>query len=141
MLRRISRSESDSDSPTTTITTLTVIAKRSLFALAKALEGLPVLGALEGTPAARAGVRYGDILLSVNGIRTRTVSDYVEAKALRVEGMEIVVFRSGEERMATLTYDASPKRIDTAAILAELVTLRLGGDAALEDGDGSGETS
>jgi predicted metalloprotease with PDZ domain len=112
-----------------------VIAKRSLFALAKALEGLPVLGALEGTPAARAGVRYGDILLSVNGVRTRSVSDYVEAKARRLDGMDIVVFRSGEERLAALTYDASPRPIDTAAILAELVTLRLGGDA-LEEGDG-----
>jgi len=116
-----------------------LLAKRSLFALAKALEGLPVLGALDGTPAARAGVRYGDVLISVNGVRTRTVTDYVEAKGLRVDGMEIVVFRSGEERMATLSYDAPPKRIDTAAILAELVTLRLGGEIGDEMGEGEKE--
>ena len=52
-----------------------MLPRKSLFALAKALEGLPVLGALEGTPAARAGVRYGDVLLEVNGVRTRTVMD------------------------------------------------------------------
>lgn len=112
-----------------------MIARRSLFALANALEGLPVLGALEGTPAARAGVRYGDILLSVNGVRTRTVADYVEAKNLRTDGMEIVVFRAGEERISDLTYDAPAKSVDTAALLAELVTLRVAGGALDDDGD------
>ena len=48
-----------------------MIAKRTLFELAKTLDGLPVLGCLAGSPAALAGVRYGDILLSVNGQRTR----------------------------------------------------------------------
>jgi S1-C subfamily serine protease len=104
-----------------------MIPRKSLFALAKALEGLPVLGALEGTPAARAGVRYGDVLLSVNGVRTRTVSDYVEAKNLRTDGMACVVFRSGEERITELAYDVPAKTLDTAAILAELVTLRVAG--------------
>jgi|GEM_PF-1188244 len=117
-----------------------MIARSSLFALAKALEGLPVLGALEGTPAARAGVRYGDILLSVNGRRTRTVADYVEAKNLRSEGMEIVVFRAGEEQTADLTYDEPAGRVDTAALLAELVTLRVAG-GALDDEDDPSRSS
>ena len=59
-----------------------MIAKAAFFALAKALEGIPILGTLSGTPAARAGIRYGDILLSVNGRRTKTMLDYVEAKAI-----------------------------------------------------------
>jgi S1-C subfamily serine protease len=105
-----------------------LIAKSSLFALAKALEGIPVLGALSGTPAARAGIRYGDVLLSVNGKRTRTVMDYVEAKALRDDGMDIVVFRTGEERIANLVYDAKTLAPDPAAILAELLTLRIVSD-------------
>lgn len=102
-----------------------MIPRKSLFALAKALEGLPVLGALEGTPAARAGVRYGDVLLSVNGMRTRTVADYVQAKNLRADGMAIVVFRSGSERVEDLSYDENPRSLDMAAVLAELVTLRV----------------
>lgn len=102
-----------------------MIAKESLFALAKVLEGIPVLGTLSGTPAARAGIRYGDVLLSVNGMRTRTVLDYIEAKALREGGMEIVVFRSGSETVETLTYDESAPPPDPATILAELSTLRL----------------
>lgn len=120
-----------------------MIPKKSLFALAKALEGLPVLGALEGTPAARAGVRYGDVLLSVNGKRTRTVMDYVEAKNLRKDGMNIVVFRSGEETLTELTYDAPAAPADTAALLAELISLRLAdaGDLVDEEGPTSKDRS
>jgi S1-C subfamily serine protease len=105
-----------------------MIAKSSLFALAKALEGIPVLGALSGTPAARAGIRYGDVLLSVNGKRTRTVLDYIEAKALRDDGMDIVVFRTGAERVEHLMYDTKALAPDPAAILAELLTLRIVSD-------------
>jgi S1-C subfamily serine protease len=114
-----------------------MIARKSLFTLAQALEGIPVLGALAGTPAAKAGVRYGDILLSVNGMRTRTVADYVEAKNLRKEGMEIVVFRSGEEKLVALDYDANAPRVEPTALLAELATLRLGGLDLEEESDPS----
>ena len=102
-----------------------MIPKRSVFALAKALDGIPVLGTLAGTPAARAGIRYGDILLEVNGMRTRTVADYIEAKALREDGMEIVVFRAGAEQRSDLAYDANVQT-DPQAILSELVSLRIG---------------
>ncbi|MBS2014576.1 MAG: hypothetical protein JST00_16940 [Deltaproteobacteria bacterium] len=120
-----------------------MIAKASLFALAKALEGIPVLGTLGGTPAARAGIRYGDVLLSVNGMRTRTVLDYIEAKALRSDGMAVVVFRSGTEQVEELSYDEPAQRPDPAAILAELITLRVApttsdpGDDENERGNGA----
>lgn len=112
-----------------------MIARKSLFELARALEGIPVLGALEGTPAARAGVRYGDVLLSVNGMRTRSIEDYVEAKGLRADGMEIVVFRSGEERVTALAYDTAAPPPDPASILAELVALRVAGLPLEEETD------
>lgn len=104
-----------------------MIPKRSVFALARALDGVPVLGTLSGTPAARAGIRYGDILLEVNGMRTRTVADYIEAKALREDGMEIVVFRAGAEQRSDLAYDENVKT-DPHALLSELVSLRIGVD-------------
>lgn len=113
-----------------------MIGRRSLFELAKALEGLPVLGTLEGTPAARAGVRYGDVLISVNGRRTRTMEDYVEATCLRDDGMEIVVFRGGTERAAELLYDGNARAANgNAALLAELVTLRIAGAAFDQEDD------
>ena len=95
-----------------------------------------MLGTLSGTPAARAGIRYGDVLISVNGVRTKTVSDYIEAKALRNDGMEIVVFRSGSETMETLVYDENAPAADPAAIVAELVTMRIA-NGGLDEGGGS----
>lgn len=101
-----------------------MIAKSTLFQLAKTLDGVPVLGCLPGTPAALAGVRYGDIVLWVNGQRTRSLGDYVEAKALRSDGMNVVVFRSGEEYPVEFDYQADRPPVDVAAMLAELVAMR-----------------
>lgn len=84
-----------------------------------------MLGTLSGTPAARAGIRYGDIVLSVNGKRTRTVLEYVEAKALRSDGMSVTVFRSGTESVEELVYDENAPPMDPAAIVAEMITMRI----------------
>jgi len=102
-----------------------MIPKKSLYAMAKALEGVPVLGSLAGSPAARAGIRYGDILLMVNGVRTTTVLEYIQARALRDDGMDVVVFRAGEEHHSALVYDAG-SRLDPMTLLSELVTMRIG---------------
>jgi S1-C subfamily serine protease len=83
-----------------------------------------VLGCLPGTPAALAGVRYGDIVLWVNGQRTRSLGDYVEAKALRTDGMNVVVFRSGEEHPVAFDYDPDRPPLDLAEILTELAGMR-----------------
>jgi S1-C subfamily serine protease len=101
-----------------------MIARGALFELARALEGLPILGCLQGTPAARAGVRYGDILLSVNGRRTKTFGEYIEAKALSKDGMKVVVFRSGESRSVELAYDPNRGPMDPIEVLAELAAMR-----------------
>lgn len=89
-----------------------MISTKAVFALAKALEGLPVLGTLDRTPAARAGVRWGDILLEVNGRRTRTVNDYVDAKSRREDGMSIVVFRDGATIAIEIVFDRSSSKVD-----------------------------
>jgi S1-C subfamily serine protease len=47
--------------------------------LAQLLGGIPVLECLPGGPAAEAGVRYGDVLVSVNGAPTPTLEDYLRA--------------------------------------------------------------
>ncbi len=86
-----------------------------------------MLGALSGSPAADAGVRYGDVLLSVNGVRTKTASDYVEAKALRDDGMKVVLFRDGAELHLDLVYRPDRAMKDAAQLTAELVSMRVGG--------------
>ncbi|HSO40806.1 MAG TPA: hypothetical protein VLT33_50115 [Labilithrix sp.] len=65
--------------------------------------------------------------------------DYVEAKALRTDGMDIVVFRGGSEQLQQRSYDEHTEPTDTAEILAELITLRIApGVLDGENGDGSG---
>jgi S1-C subfamily serine protease len=108
-----------------------------LFSLAKALGGLPILGCLRGTPAALAGVRYGDILLSVNGRPTRTFTDYIEAKGLRADGMSIVVFRSGEERPIAFEYDPNRTPVDPMDVLGELMEMRVLPTDPVESGPAS----
>ena len=117
-----------------------MISKKAVFALAKALEGIPVLGTLEGTPAARAGVRYGDVLISVNGTRTRTVADYVTGKNLRLDGMDVVVFRNGANVELAFEYDATAAPIDPTSLLDVLEKLRLTGDDENASGDDDRES-
>ena len=102
-----------------------MISKRALSQLARVLQGLPILGCLEGRPAARAGIRYGDVLLAVNGRRTRTFFDYVEARDLRTDGMHVVVFRDGQECAIELSFEPGDSPADPATMLAELSAQRL----------------
>jgi len=74
-----------------------MIRREQLEALAEAVQGIPVLGCLPGSTAAEAGVRYGDILLEVNGLRTVDVDDYLAGRALRADGMALRLFRDGIE--------------------------------------------
>jgi len=101
-----------------------MIAKTTLFQLAKTLGGLAVLGCLPGTPAAQAGIRYGDILLFVNGRATRSFGDFVEAKALRADGMHVVLFRAGQEHPITLEYQSNRGIVDPVEVLTELMSMR-----------------
>ena len=42
-----------------------MLSRKDLSALADALGGLPILGCLEGSPAAEAAIQKGDILLGI----------------------------------------------------------------------------
>ena len=64
--------------------------------LAKAAEGIPIWGSIPGSPADGAGVRYGDILLSVNGTRTKTFQDYVDAKRSSDGVLALEFLRDGD---------------------------------------------
>jgi S1-C subfamily serine protease len=74
-----------------------MIRRRDLEALAEAVQGIPVLGCLPGSTAADAGVRYGDILLEVNGLRTINIDDYLAGRRLRSDGIALRLFRDGNE--------------------------------------------
>ncbi|HEY4239553.1 MAG TPA: PDZ domain-containing protein [Kofleriaceae bacterium] len=98
--------------------------RTDLDKLAAALGGLPVIGAWPGSPAAREGLRYGDVLLSVNG---RPVPDwvaYLRARQLDATAMRVVIFRDGAQFELVLAFDHRGP-LDPAQILAELIAERV----------------
>jgi S1-C subfamily serine protease len=85
-----------------------LLSSEQLTKLATALGGLPVLGCRPGSPAARAGIRYGDVVLSVNGVPTPDWNAYVEARHSRARDMQVAIFRAGEELTIELAFDSTP---------------------------------
>jgi S1-C subfamily serine protease len=81
-------------------------SRAQLDHLARVLEGIPVWGSMPGTPGHDAGIAYGDILLSVNGVKTSSVEDFVSARRLRSDGASIVLFRNGVELNFELKFRA-----------------------------------
>jgi S1-C subfamily serine protease len=92
-----------------------MLSKAKLEQIAKVLGGIPVFGCVEGSPGARAGIRYGDVVLSVNGVRTSTMEHYSRACDLRSDGAEVVVFRNGVEIVLELVFE-TPSSIPTRPI-------------------------
>jgi len=74
-----------------------LINKANLSQLASALSGLPVYGCLPGSPADKAGVRYGDVLLSVDGRATPSWDAYLTARESSGESIRLRLFRDGHE--------------------------------------------
>lgn len=74
-----------------------MINKSNLVQLAEALGGLPVYGCLPGSPAARAGVRYGDVLLGVDGHATPSWQAYLSARQSSGKVIRLRLFRDGSE--------------------------------------------
>lgn len=67
-----------------------------VWKMAAAVEGIPILGCIPGSPAARAGLKVGDVLLVANGIRTRSIDDYFDALDVDAQKLEVTYYRDGE---------------------------------------------
>lgn len=74
-----------------------MISRKQVEEIAATVRGVPVWGCLPGSTAAEAGVRYGDIVIAVNGAPTPTINEYLEARKLRSDGYELRLFRDGQE--------------------------------------------
>lgn len=74
-----------------------MISRKQVEKIAAMVRGIPVWGCLPGSTAAEAGVRYGDIVIAVNGAPTPTINEYLEARKLRSDGYDLRLFRDGQE--------------------------------------------
>lgn len=81
------------------------MSREQLSKLAETLQGIPVWGCLPGSLGRNAGVRYGDVVLSVNGQPTSDAAAYLAARRLRSDGMTLVVFRDGSTQTFSLCFE------------------------------------
>jgi S1-C subfamily serine protease len=106
-----------------------MLSRTQLNKLADALQGIAVWGCLAGSRAQRAGIGYGDVLLWVNGVRTTNMDDYLQARALRDDVIQLVVFRNGAEVSLDIELDPDRRRAPTqaelTAVMSEIVASRL----------------
>lgn len=97
-----------------------MLDRNELHKLAAALGGLPVLFCRPDSPAERAGVRYGDIVLAVNGIKTPDWATFIEARSKSSTSMHLELFREGANVEIELEL-GTPTPIDPPTLLAELI--------------------
>jgi S1-C subfamily serine protease len=95
-----------------------MMSTKQIDELAAAVRGVPVRGCVPGSTAAEAGVRYGDIVLAVNGFPTPRLDEYLSARRLRSDGCELRLFRDGQELSLFVPFRGP---MDAFAVLAARV--------------------
>lgn len=76
------------------------------FAIAKIYGGLAYLGSIRGSPADRAHLRRGDVVLAVNGHPTPDLLSFLHARSKREGGATVRFVRDGIEQEVELVWDA-----------------------------------
>ena len=110
-----------------------MLSPTELARLATTLGGLPILGCLAGSPAEGAGVRYGDILLSVDGMPTTSWDDFLHARARCGASFVARVFRDGSEFDVPLLLrksSATPRQVLEELQTRGILPVRAGSDTS-----------
>lgn len=68
-------------------------------------EGLSVLGLVAGSEAERAGVQKGDVVLIANGCRVSSFDEYIKARQVRSDRLELTVRRGDKILDLVLTLE------------------------------------
>jgi predicted metalloprotease with PDZ domain len=98
-----------------------MLDRNELTRLATAMGGLPVIACRPGSPADLAGVRYGDIVLAVNDVKTPDWAAFIEARKADSTKMKVELFRDGTTVMLEIPLSPQPA-IDTPTLLAEMIS-------------------
>ena len=94
------------------------MSRADLDELAHALGGLCLLACLPGSPADLAGLRYGDIVVEVNGTATPNWVAYANAARSGGTTMQVVFYRDGARHEVRLELPERPERLTPADLLA-----------------------
>jgi len=92
-----------------------MISRKQLEEIAATVRGVPIFGCLPRSTADAAGVRYGDIVMCVNGVRTHGLDEYLAARALRDDGIELRILRGGQELELFVPFQAPEDDLETFA--------------------------
>lgn len=76
-----------------------LVACGTPFGIKLKTDGVIVVGITEGSPAEKAGLRQGDVIISVNGEKVCSNSDISAAIQLSPERSEVIIHRGDSERM------------------------------------------
>jgi S1-C subfamily serine protease len=84
-----------------------VKSQKECETIADVLGGLLIVGCLPNSSASILGLRYGDVVVEVNGTQTATLGDFFEARLLDDSEMKLRVFRDGRviDLRLTLNHD------------------------------------
>lgn len=74
-------------------------------------QGMPVLGCIDGSAAAIAGIRVGDRLLEVNGMPVSDARSYIEARELERDMMHVVIRRNEKIFKLTLHFESYTRKL------------------------------
>jgi C-terminal processing protease CtpA/Prc len=78
------------------------------FQIAKIYGGLAYLGSMPGSPAERARLQRGDVVVSVNGIPTPDIVAFIHARSQRDGGATVRYIRGGVENEVELVWPLRP---------------------------------
>jgi len=84
---------------------LAALRLREFLEVARIYGGLAYLGSIRGSPAERARLRRGDVVLAVNGISTPDLVAFIHARAQRKGSATVRFVRDGVEREVDLVWD------------------------------------
>jgi S1-C subfamily serine protease len=85
--------------------------------LAAAYEGVIVWGATPGSPAERAGLRAGDLVVAVNGEPTPTLEAFINARRWLNGRLVLSLVRDGTEMDVTLERPASTPKVASGVVI------------------------
>jgi len=91
--------------------------------LARCLNGVPVLGCPLGSEASRIGLKRGDVVIAVNGVKTPDELAFNYARSLRDDHMELEIVRDGQT-LSLPTGRERARRFDPMRLLDEVVASR-----------------